>query len=292
METMTINNKWINKKMKNQLLILMALLVITIGYSQIVENYTTYTVTSSSTISVTGYNYIATEGADVVIPAAVTDNSITYSVTNIGTVAFINKGLTSVIIPNTIINIGNAAFRINLLTNVTIPDSVITIGSGAFVSNPLMNSVVLGNNLETIGNSAFGGCAITNITIPDSVTSIIPPIITTGGSTDTFGDHSSIDLIISNGITGVYITDSGALWTGFNSVVLSTSNFELANNITVITTSDELKVTHSNNIKLQNYTIYNMSGAIVTTGKKSEIPTTYLASGIYILKLDFDKGIV
>ena len=33
-----------------------------------------------------------------------------------------------------------------------------------------------------------------------------------------------------------------------------------------------------------------LQGRKVATGTKSEIPTNFLASGIYILKLDFDKG--
>ena len=60
----------------------------------------------------------------------------------------------------------------------------------------------------------------------------------------------------------------------------------------MLTTSESIKVIAPNSVILQGYSLYTISGAKVATGTKSEITTSYVASGIYILKLDFDKGIV
>lgn len=237
------------------------------------------------------------------------------SVTTIGVQAFYNNVLSSVVIPDNVTSIGTNAFTNNQLTSVVIPNNVTSIGDNAFVSNNLA-TVVFGNNVTTIGHAAFGSNNLTNITLPSSVTNIatiafinnpltsvtslatIPPNIATGGSTDTFGNYvlrSDINLTIPTGTTSVYATDTGALWTGFktvNGVVLGVADFELTDNLKVITTTDKIKVSFSNNIRLQNYTLYNITGIEVVKGKEREIPTTYLAKGIYILKLDFDKGTV
>ena len=68
------------------------------------------------------------------IPSSVTYNGKTYSVTSIGSGAFLNcLSLTSVTIPNSVTSIGSYAFQgCSSLTSVTIPSSVWSIGSGAF----------------------------------------------------------------------------------------------------------------------------------------------------------------
>jgi len=73
---------------------------------------------------------------------------------------------------------------------------------------------------------------------------------------------------------------------------LGISDFELANGITILNTPNAIAISYSNTIRFQNHTVYSISGAKVTTGKERNINTTFLASGIYILKLDFDKGTV
>ena len=77
------------------------------------------------------------------IPASVTYNSATYSVTSIGYMAFGRcSGLTSVTIPNSVTSIGDYAFyRCSGLTSVTIPNSVTSIGSCAFENCTGLTSV-------------------------------------------------------------------------------------------------------------------------------------------------------
>lgn len=261
-------------------------------------------------------NGVVIIGAHAIRGNNLTSITIPDSVTSIDTNAFRSSQLSSVTLSNNLIYIGVEAFAFNDLNSVVIPDSVITIDDGAFVQNNNMTNLVIGNSVTNIGEYVFRFTALTTVTIPASVTNIgvitfgnpfitdvyceglVPPTIATTGApnTDTFDVYrSNIHLHIPAGTMGAYVTDAGALWTGFNPVTedaLGVSDFELANDITVITTTDAINITHSNSIRLENYTIYSVSGAKVTTGKENNIDTNYLSSGIYILKLDFNKGTV
>ena len=108
------------------------------------------------------------------IPTSVTYNSVSYSVTSIGSSAFYGcTGLTSVTIPNSVTSIGYSVFNSSGLTSVTIPNSVTSIGTGAFKNCDSLTSVTIGNSVTSIGKEAFNGCkSLTSVTIPNSVTSI------------------------------------------------------------------------------------------------------------------------
>ena len=101
------------------------------------------------------------------IPASVTYNSVTYSVTSIGERAFYGcSGLTSVTIPNSVTSIGSYAFEdCSGLTSVTIPNSVTSIGMGVFSGCTGLTSVTLGTSVKEIRYGTFDGCtAIETIT--------------------------------------------------------------------------------------------------------------------------------
>ncbi|TXE20344.1 leucine-rich repeat domain-containing protein [Psychroserpens burtonensis] len=208
--------------MKKQRLILTALFISMIGYSQTFtdSNFITYTITSTTanTVEVTDYDY-TNGGASVNIPVAVGFNSATYNVTSIGNNAFTvntatGEHIISVIIPNGVTSIGTLAFAYNQLTNVNIPSSVTNINLAAFQSNAL-TSVTIPNGLTSISHNVYSINQLTSVTIPSSVISIgdlsfasnpiiyvisealTPPTITTNNTgTDSFGNRSGIDLSI------------------------------------------------------------------------------------------------
>ena len=121
---------------------------------------------TNQTAEVARYNNAS---GDIIIPASVTYNSVTYSVTSIGNLAFYNcTGLTSVTIPNSVTSIGEEAFyECSGLTSVTIPNSVTSIGDCAFYEcSGLAPSIEIPNSVTSIGGSAFSGCDFTSIKAP------------------------------------------------------------------------------------------------------------------------------
>ena len=130
-----------------------------------------YTVTSPTTVKV-GSNPGAS--GEIVIPATVTTDFGTYSVTSIGNNAFFScTSLTSVTIPNSVTSIGTQAFSsCTNLTAVTIPNSVTNIGTFAFFQSGL-TSVIISNSLTNISQNTFAYCTnLTSVTVPNSVTNI------------------------------------------------------------------------------------------------------------------------
>ena len=92
----------------------------------------------------------------VTIPATVTYNGTTYSVTSIGDWAFMDcSALTSITIPNSVTSIGYAAFYgCSGLTSITIPNSVTSIGDEAFEDCSALTSVTVPSHAK-IGYNAF-----------------------------------------------------------------------------------------------------------------------------------------
>ena len=119
----------------------------------------------SATGTITGYDIAG--GLDVFIPSTIGG----VAVEHIGIDAFLEKYLTSVIIPDSVVSIGACAFRINLLTSITIPDSVTSIDYRAFYNNQL-TSITIPDSVTSIDYLVFAYNLLTSITIPDSVTSI------------------------------------------------------------------------------------------------------------------------
>lgn len=228
--------------------------------------------------------------------STITSISIPNNVTVIGTAAFSGIGLNNIVLPSSLITIGTFAFSSNNLSNLTIPNGVTSIGTGAFSNNDL-TTLTIPNSVTTIGNFTFSGNPLTDVYALGN----IPATITTGNN-DTFGSSTSsqnrsvIHLHIPAGKMGVYVTNPGALWTGFNQVtedaLLSTSGFELENDIKIIITPSVLQVLSPDNLRLEKFSLYTIAGSKVASGNTSEITTSYLANGFYILKLDFDQGSV
>ena len=95
---------------------------------------------------------------DLVIPAEVENDGVTYSVTSIGAMAFERcSGLTTITIPESVTSIGYDAFyNCNGLTSIIIPNSVTSIGSDAFWYCIGLTTVTIPNSVTSIGEDAFG----------------------------------------------------------------------------------------------------------------------------------------
>lgn len=101
---------------------------------------------------------------NVVIPANVTYNDTTYTVTRIGYKAFKDReNLKSVVIPNSVTEIDSYAFAGSGLTSVEIPNSVTEIGADAFYFCSSLRSVIIPNSVSEIGSGAFSN--IRNVVI-------------------------------------------------------------------------------------------------------------------------------
>ena len=206
--------------MKKTLLLLVALITATIAFAKteidgIYYNLNDETKTAEVTSSSNKYS------GNITIPEKVTYNATEYSVTSIGTWAFLGcSSLTSITIPNSVTSIGNRAFykctslksitignsvtsigfdafaECPSLTSITIPNSVTSIGESAFRYCSSLKSITIGNSVTSIGNDAFAMCSsLTSITIPNSVTSI-------GGSAF-YSCYALTSITIPNSVTSI-----------------------------------------------------------------------------------------
>ncbi len=112
-----------------------------------------YNIISKNTLEVTYQEeWSSTNYQDLTtatIPATVTYDGTTYSVTSIGYEAF---------------------YRCSSLTSITIPNSVTSIGEEAFRYCSSLTAINIPNSVTSIGGAAFGGCSsLSSITIPNSV---------------------------------------------------------------------------------------------------------------------------
>ena len=131
----------------------------------------TYNTLSSTTVEITSYK--ASCGTEVTIPNAIGDKEVA----SIGSLAFSNRGITSVYIPDTVKNIGYGAFYRNNLKMVDVPDGVTKIEASAFAENYTISKLTLPSSLTTIGGSAFRYNSLT-----ESVEKLVPNPKTTIGS--------------------------------------------------------------------------------------------------------------
>ncbi|MEY9978263.1 leucine-rich repeat protein [Lysinibacillus sp. RC79] len=115
-------------------------------------------------VAITGYNG---SSKDIVIPSEINGQPVVV----IGTSAFFNNQLTSVVIPSSVTKIEAFAFAHNHLKHVEIPSSVTTIEASVFAYNQL-TSVEISEGVTTIKGSAFNYNQLKSVEIPEGVTNI------------------------------------------------------------------------------------------------------------------------
>ena len=111
----------------------------------------------------------------VFIPATVTYEGETYTVTEVGDGAFYGcTGLTSVTVPEGVRACGVYAFMgCSSLKTVTLPNSMVSLQAAVFEGCSSLRSIELPDNLREMRLEVFAGCtSLTSIDIPDGVTRI------------------------------------------------------------------------------------------------------------------------
>ena len=174
---------------------------------------------------------------DVIIPASVTYDGKTYSVTSIYERAFSSCfGMTSVTLPNTITSIGHNAFDgCSGLTSIEIPNSVTFVGYGAFSDCSELTEVsttdiaawcsinfgdYYANPLVYAHHLYLNGTEVTDLTIPETVTAI--------GLNAFSGCKGLISLEVPNSVTSIgysaFYGCSGLTWARIGNSVTSIDN--------------------------------------------------------------------
>lgn len=129
---------------------------------------------------------------DIIIPAAVEQDGISYPVTSIGDTAFASCWqLVSVTFSGNVDSIGDSAFYYCIaLENVTFSGDVGSIGSTAFVDCNALENVTFSGNVGSIGDSAFFICyQLNTVTFSGNVGSIRDHAFTSAAlETVTFSD--------------------------------------------------------------------------------------------------------
>ena len=124
---------------------------------------------------VTGSGQAECYTGDVVVPAWVSHDDVTYLVTAIGHSAFKNcTSLTHVVLPGSITEIGPRVFEgCSALASMVIPDAVTTMGANVFDKCYAIDTIVIGNKVTSLGDYMFNGCrSLKSVTIGKSVASI------------------------------------------------------------------------------------------------------------------------
>jgi len=172
----------------------------------------------------------------VQIPASVTYNGTTYSVTCIGHYAFNNCiGLTDITIPNSVTSIGVYAFSgCTELISIVIPDGVTSISQSLFNGCSKLASVAMGNSVTRIGDGAFQNCSsLESFTIAESVTSIDNFAFYMCSSLTTMTIPSSVDTIGLQAFANCSSLESVTIQDGVKSI--GRNAFSKCENLTSVT---------------------------------------------------------
>lgn len=130
----------------------------------------TYTLDGAS-LTITGYTGAGQTETYLYIPETYTIDEVTYTVTELGTNAFMNAedNITNVILPSTLVSLGLRSFQNCSLDSITIPANVTTISKWTFRICKSLTKVIFeeGSQLNEIGVEAFKNCvALSSFILP------------------------------------------------------------------------------------------------------------------------------
>jgi hypothetical protein len=113
----------------------------------------------------------------------------------------------------------------------------------------------------------------------------------TGGNS-VFNPNTSFDDVDTVVITCANLASLGIDDINWTPSTLSIQENVLQDKIKIITTKEIIKIQFPQDLKLQNYTIYNITGTKISEGNSSEISTSPFSNGIYIIRLEIDDQII
>lgn len=126
-----------------------------------------YITNADGTLTIT--NYVGTS-KNVVIPQRISDKEVT----KIGTEAFSDLWIESLVIPEGVTEVEDSAFNnCEKIKSLSLPSTLTKVGDYAFTDFYLMEKLELNSGLETIGKYGFAGWTnITELILPESLTTI------------------------------------------------------------------------------------------------------------------------
>ncbi len=215
-----------------------------------------YRIINDNEVSVTykafeNNQYISDYSGNVTIPATITYNGTTYTVTRIGGFAFYLCGnLTSILIPNSVTEIGSSAFFLcTKLTEIIIPNSVISINYQAFYGCERLTNLNIPNSVTGIGQWAFSFCkGLKSISIGKSVTSIGDGVF--AGCTNLTSitvDNENLIFDSRNNCNAIIETSTNKLIAGCGSTILP-NNLEAIGNRAFYSCTNLMTVTIPNTV--------------------------------------------
>jgi len=119
----------------------------------------------NTTGTLLGFGESASGITDLIIPNEIEG----YSVISIGANAFYEKGLNSLVLPDTLEKIEEYAFAKNNLTQVSFPDNLSVIENGAFLKNDI-TELTLPVSITEINMLAFSENQIAKVNLPSKLT--------------------------------------------------------------------------------------------------------------------------
>ena len=242
----------------------------------------TWSLNADGTANLMGYKGTP---RDIVIPQTATISGVARVVTSIERQGLRDRGLTSVVMPDTVKSIGDFAFYNNRITSLKLSSSLTFLDDYAFSTN-MLSSVVIPDKLTKIPRYAFNNNQLTSVTLGSSVTAIegqafsqnaltaidLPQSLTSLGY-NAFAFNSLSSVTIPDRVTAI---DDGAFRnnTSITSVKLSSSLQSIGPNAFLNASLSELRIPAS---------VTSIGNAAFPGAKKiymeGNAPTTISAAG-------------